>query len=395
MSLLIKTIFAALVVFGAIGILQFNDLAPQKTEAVPSAQNAPSETVPPPPPVQKPDSQKENLPPLTILTYKNEEDLLSYLKKIGVAKLMANLVEVSKGGSAFDCHQEAHNVGRLGYSVEKEKAFQSCDASCHSGCYHGAMESFLNEQGTANLALNIDRICETFETSFGVFECLHGVGHGVLAYMDYDVPEALSQCGTLKDSFSQNSCYGGLFMENILTAQGLGASERNHGTDWANKTDPYFPCDAINQNYDIQYQCYQMQTSWMLSIYGYNFDIVAEKCLNAPETMRSVCFKSLGRDAAGHTLRNPVKIMELCAKVPKQEDYYDQCITGAVNVIIDFWGPALENQANELCYLISEPYKKTCYNVLTGRLGGLFADPAKKQAVCDGFENEYKSLCSQ
>lgn len=333
---------------------------------------------------------------LDIATKDKEEMLYEALKQLGTGKAMAKLVQESGGGSSFDCHQQAHYIGRVGYRVQKEKVFKECDASCHSGCYHGAMESFLNERGTENLAANIDAICKLFDTRFGIFECLHGVGHGVLAYVDYDLPDGIAQCKELSDSFGQVSCIGGAFMENILTGQGLGASSKEtHKTSWVNNTDPHFPCDKIDQGYEVQYQCYQMQTSWMLTLYHYDFDKVAAECLKAPVNMIPVCFKSFGRDVAGHTLRDPSRIVPLCEKVPKTQAYYDQCMSGAVNVIVDFWGPGLGGQATELCKLAPEPGKKVCYTVLAGRLRDLFSVPERRKEVCAGFEDAYQHLCGQ
>jgi len=330
---------------------------------------------------------------------KNNETLYQALEKIGIKKAMEKLIKESGGGSVYDCHQEAHQIGRIGYKVEKEKAFQECDGSCHSGCYHGAMESFLNEKGLENLAVDIDRICKKFETSFGHFECLHGVGHGVLAYLDYDLPQAIHECKKLPDSFSQSSCYGGMFMENILTGQGLGAGDISedgdiHSTDWVNRKDPYFPCNKIDKNNILQYQCYQMQTSWMLTLANYNFDTVMKQCLNAPDNMQHACFISFGRDAAGFTLRNPQKIMSICSKVPEENNYYNNCISGALNVIIDFWGPSLGNQASELCSIIpSKLNKKNCYQIIANRLPGLFKDTNQQKKICLTFEAEYQNLC--
>lgn len=304
---------------------------------------------------------------------RDETRLKETLQSISVKEAMAKLVEESKGGTAYDCHQEAHNIGRIGYKIYKERAFGECNASCHSGCYHGAMEIFLNEQGTEKLAENIDRICKSFSTSFGVFECLHGVGHGVLAYVDYDLPEALKECQKLGGVFSRDSCYGGVFMENILTGQGLGASESGHDTTWVNKTDLHYPCNAIDQDASVQHQCYLMQTSWMLTFSNYDFDKVAAECAKAPASLIPVCFKSFGRDAAGHTLRNPEKIVEICDKVPKEsQGYHEECATGAVNVIVDFWGADLKNQANELCRMLGEPGKRACYQTLAGRMADIF-----------------------
>ena len=343
------------------------------------------------------DEDFENLPSVE----KNSSKILSdnlvlkaYVKQYGVAEAMAGIIQLSNYGSTVDCHQQAHEIGRVGYKLSGSRAFEQCDAACHSGCYHGAMEGFLNEKGTENLSENIDKICAIFDTSFGAFECLHGVGHGVLAYLDYDMPGTITECAKLKDHFSHTSCYGGMFMENILTGLGYGANKEDHVTSWLNNTDPYFPCNAIGQDYDIQFQCYQMQTSWMLKITNYDFSKVADYCLEAPEDYKAVCFKSLGRDASGQTLRNPDAIVKICSAMPSNSDYIDQCYKGAVGVIIDFWGPNLKGQAAELCKKISgTTHKESCYSSISERVSGLSNDKTIQEAICKTFEIEYQKDC--
>lgn len=332
--------------------------------------------------------------PVKVLV-KDQAALKSAITELGVKAVIKKLVDESNGGTIFDCHQEAHTIGRVGYGIHKEKAFGQCDASCHSGCYHGAMETFLNEKGTLNLAENITSVCGLFNTSFGKFECLHGVGHGLLAYLDYDMPGTVKECKTLGDWFSTVSCYGGMFMENVLTGQGLGASEKlDHETEWVNQTDPHFPCNALDKNdYDLEFQCYQMQTSWMLTLYNFDFKKVRDACLKAPANMVPVCFKSFGRDAAGNTLRSPEGIMRNCALIQKEQAYYNECMVGAVNVIIDFWGPELKGQASELCKLPVEPAKSVCYSTLISRIQGLWNEKDKRAAVCNTFEEKYKNSC--
>lgn len=324
---------------------------------------------------------------------KNEDELSYWLRILGGEKVMDALLEDAGGGSLIDCHTQAHQTGRLAYDIYGAKIFSEGDASCHSGFYHGGMEAFLAGEGTTGLAEKIKNLCSVFATSFGNFECLHGVGHGVMAYEDYDMQEALGVCDELGDQFSKTSCYGGVFMENIVTGQGIGASP-SHKTEWVSD-DPHFPCNALAHDYDREFQCYQMQTSWMLTLYNYDFERVANECLNSPEDMKSVCFKSLGRDAAGHTLRDPEKIIDLCDKVPSQADYYEQCVIGAVNVIVDFWGEALEEQPFELCKMVEEEKaKEGCYSMLSFRLIDVFGeDQDKIKRLCSKAESQYETTC--
>ena len=255
-----------------------------------------------------------------------------------------------------DCHQEAHQLGRAAFRVVGADVFAEGDAACNSGLYHGAMEAFLTKEGTDNLAEKIDTLCkENFNTRFGTYECMHGIGHGVMAYEDYDLPRAMGLCDSLDGDFAQNSCYGGVYMENIMVALGQGA-EPGHSTKWVSN-DPLFPCNVIDKKSENaegkRYQCYQMQTGRILAINGNDYEDAARQCLKVENDLEPVCFKSLGRDAAGAARMDPAKTMELCAGAPKGVNYTN-CIIGAVNVVADFWGPNLTDQADVFCNAVPD-----------------------------------------
>lgn len=322
---------------------------------------------------------------------KNENTLGYWLQIVGGKALMEKLVADTGGGSIVDCHQEAHKLGRRGYELFGAEVFKNGHYGCHSGYYHGAMEIFLKDNGTDNLSEDIKNLCSIFTTDFGNFECLHGVGHGVLAYLDYDLPETIKECQKLEGSFAQDSCFGGMFMENIVTAQGRGAKE-GHQTKWVGE-DPHFPCNKIDQNFSVQTQCYLMQTSRMLDIYGYKFPPLIEQCMKAPQNMRSTCFQSIGRDAAGQSLRDAEKTIAICEDVPKE--YLNNCLDGGVNVIIDFWGEGVEDQSANFCSaVVDDSAKSHCFSTLGQRLNNVFGkDIEKIKSVCALAGKDYQQGC--
>lgn len=312
-------------------------------------------------------------------------------KEKGVKEALEELSSASAGGSEFDCHQQSHEVGRTGYDLFGTEVFGMCTEVCHSGCYHGAMQKFIPEIGVENVAQVIPEVCEKNKTSqFTYFECLHGIGHGVTMFQTYDLPQALSTCDRLPDSYSRESCYGGAFMENIVgdPTHGTGAVEK----EWLSSTDPHFPCNAVDEKYG--YQCYLMQTSQMLNIFGGDFGKVAEACLSATERFVPTCFVSYGRDVAGRVLRDPGKIKELCDKVDPQ--WFEACIQGAENVVIDFWGSGLTDQAAELCKLLDDDDKEYCYKLWGSRLNDLFPYDLQKEKACAYAESEYyRGVCEK
>lgn len=319
----------------------------------------------------------------------NPLQLRYWLELVGSEKAMNKLIQISRNGSLVDCHQEAHQVGRLAFEIFGADIFKHSYFECHSGFIHGAMEAFLKQQGTQNLERDIVSLCDQLPSSFTKFECLHGMGHGVMAFVNYDMTEALQMCKQLENGFAKSSCYGGVFMENILVAQGKGATP-GHTTNWVND-DPHFPCIAVDQDPSIQYECYMMQTSRMLEIGQYDFNFVVQECRKAPANFREVCYKSMGRDVAGKTLREPQKIINLCQTA--DSGYFDNCIYGGLNVIIDFWGENLHDQASKLCKLLPENHKTNCYQTLAGRITGIFVNNESRQLVCDTFEENYRTLC--
>ena len=322
----------------------------------------------------------------------DEKQIGYWLRLVGPKKVMDKLIADSNGGTVGDCHQEAHLIGRAAYAILGPRAFTQGNSLCHSGFYHGAMEAFLVEKGTENLATNIDNLCNSFPTNFGNFECLHGVGHGVLAYVDYNLPEALKLCQKLSSSFGKNSCYGGIFMENIVVAAGNGAKP-SHETKWVS-LDPHFPCDAISKDRDVQEQCYYMQTSRMINLFNHDYQRIVFECTRAPTDYIAPCFQSLGRDVAGQGLRSAETINDVCALAPRE--YFDRCIEGGLNVIIDFWGEALGDQAARLCRILAGAESKgRCYKILGTRIKQVFKSPVEINRQCDFSEESYKGVCLQ
>lgn len=340
------------------------------------------------------DQKEKTLVRLNILKVATKaKDLGFWLLVFDPEMVMNDLLKDSGGGSTLDCHQQAHLIGRVSYELYGPSVFKMGNSMCHSGYYHGSMEALLKEEGTSDLASKVDNICKAFSTNFGQFECYHGIGHGILAYEDYDLPLALKTCKDLQDEFSRTSCFGGVFMENVMTSQGKGATLA-HTTPWASN-DPHFPCNYFFGDFKVQNQCYQMQTSRMLIMFENDFNRVLEECLRAPDNMKKACFRSFGRDAAGQVLRDPNRIIELCQKVPQGFGYTEECVIGSLNVIIDFWGENLTNQASEYCSKLQTEFKPICYQTLADRLPGLFSDYSKQEEVCKTIEPQYQYLCQK
>lgn len=269
------------------------------------------------------------------------------------------------------CHEVVHAIGRETFAKEKtiHDSFAACDQTCHSGCYHGAMERFLRGDATnvpeeerahiseGELAQKITTACVPDAPINLRFQCLHGLGHAILFYISYDLPKALGYCDKLSTSWDRASCWGGAFMENIHSA----TPEKRY----LSTADYHFPCSVI----DVKYRsdCYVMQTTRMAEM-GLGRPQIIVECEKAA-AYRLQCLQSLGRDASNDVRAgNGASIVTLCESIP-DADGLRACLRGVAYALADntwdgtyafpFCGGFKNPGDREYCYSLSTGYLKS------------------------------------
>src|SRR6266550_9592733 len=138
------------------------------------------------------------------------------------------------------------------------------------------------------------------------FQCVHGMGHGLMMVYDHDLPRALGGCDLLSEGWDRESCYGGAFMENVVNATAphhaphvlhSHVATHEHGAAPPFKaldpSDLQYPCSIMAQRYLVA--CYNMQTSVMLFFTHGDMAATARSCGDAPQALRPVCFPGMGR----------------------------------------------------------------------------------------------------
>lgn len=243
------------------------------------------------------------------------------------------------------CHQLTHIIGRTSYKKwgSLDKAYANGDSFCWSGFYHGGIEQAISDIGAARVKSDAPSICDTFakkrQYSFDHFNCVHGLGHGLMAVDDYDLMKALASCDVLKLDWERQSCQGGVFMENVMVAS------RGNGTSaWFKDDQPLYPCTAVKTAY--KEQCYLMQTSQVLQRNGYDFNKTFAVCATADVGFTDTCYRSLGRDASGSTVSDKVRTIAICRMAPTHDGIVG-CMLGADRDFVSYFHSDI--QARELC----------------------------------------------
>ena len=316
--------------------------------------------------------------------FRDDALLRRYLQEYGPAVVIGLLSEYESRISA-GCHQRAHEAGRMAYELFGAFAFSLAGHECHAGAYHGATEALFRDRGTINLHSDVSVLCGNSPNSFFRHQCVHGVGHGLMAWTSYELLDTLELCGKLEDSTDQRSCYSGAFMENIVG--GL-AGTMGHYTEFVS-ADPHFPCNILEEKYVPS--CYFYQSSRMVQLFGGDFAKVAAACAAAPRTSHYVCFQSMGRDVGGATRGNPARAIELCSVTKESPDRLD-CLSGAVQD--SFWDAGGADDALEFCALLEQDEAKTrCYATVIPRAHQIYQSPAEVRTFCATIPDGYRSGC--
>ncbi|OGG52548.1 hypothetical protein A2851_01540 [Candidatus Kaiserbacteria bacterium RIFCSPHIGHO2_01_FULL_53_29] len=232
------------------------------------------------------------------------------------------------------CHPLTHVIGRVGADGFENvgDAYTYGDGFCWSGYYHGVLESFVGKIGLGNLTSRLNDVCTSVKDQksygFDYYNCVHGLGHGIMAITNDELFTSLGYCDTLNGGWEQESCGSGAYMENVII-DGL-----NHFTKYLKPEDPLYPCNASPEKY--KHTCYLMQTSYMLKVNGGDFEKTFEWCRGAEETHRTTCFQGLGRDASGRSSSDAARTKATCLLGQTLEEQTN-CVIGAVKDFISYF----------------------------------------------------------
>ncbi len=319
----------------------------------------------------------------------------SLYNKSGPELVMTTLNQLSTSDETIkrDCHPYAHAIGTYAFTQigDALKAFSYGSPICASGYYHGVMEGYLTKVRNEKLDLKkeIVNLCDAKDkdTRFMQFQCLHGLGHGLTMYFNEDIMKALPYCDTLKTLWDMESCYGGVFMENIVVKDVPG-----HKSLYLKAEEPEYPCNTVAENY--KFSCYYLISSWYLQLTSYDFDKTFDMCDQVRADFVWVCYQSMGRDISGTTLRNAVESEKDCSL--GQDKYYQDCIIGVVkdftNTTVGVTEPA------NFCQIVRNEVKGTCYGAAGQILRDVYPDQTKFDSICSELTTKapaYKRNCLQ
>ncbi|HEU0246207.1 MAG TPA: hypothetical protein VFR38_03905 [Gaiellaceae bacterium] len=283
------------------------------------------------------------------------------------------------------CHRATHFIGaasfvRYGGSVSRALAEGS--PKCWSGYYHGVLErTFVRVKSykpsaLAAAARSLCREAARTMTPWTAYQCIHGLGHGLMISTGLNLPLSLAVCRRLDRRWDRDACKGGVFMENLSASYGVHSR-------WLRDDDPLYPCDAVARG--DKRRCYLMVTSRILPLVGDDWQRTADTCARVESDFIAACFRSYGRDASSRNGRNASESANTCA-IARPYGGEGWCIVGASHDIAGNYASGL--RALPLCERVAANLRRDCFFGLGAVMGRLRRATAARIADCRALVTE-------
>ena len=290
---------------------------------------------------------------------------------IDLFTLLKNRGDIDPG---VDSHHIVHHIGHETAMAfgPTALALALCPTSYNYGCVHGFFQHALGMGETTEEAAA--KMCDSLQRDPSLpwktgQSCYHGLGHGIMMYADYILPKALKMCDELTSFPAQESCWQGVFMENV-NAVLEGREQKGLFT----LKDPLAPCDQLDEKY--RYQCFSNHSGWLMKLYRGDVSKASQACLKAPTTSVNPCLQSIGllaTNAAWQPLllrkRKRKTFLEdawtICQRFP--ETSVGHCVVAALDDLMNSDTVDIQ-QARAFCDIVGEDYRPVCLDRIDGDL---------------------------
>ncbi|MEO5510988.1 MAG: hypothetical protein ABIV28_07515 [Longimicrobiales bacterium] len=353
-----------------------------------------------------------------------DKGLLATMRQKGIPTALSMLDTLSAIDADVkrDGHMYAHSMGLAAYTgpAQLTATFRQCLPIFQSGCYHGVIQAYFSEiAGTAGIdgvtADAVNKVCGDYRASpegnWLLFQCVHGMGHGLSQVSGHDLKRTLTGCDKLESPWEREGCYGGAFMENATEAfaphhtVGRPTAEKmdhsamgsmagmDHGASPAtvkliDPTDPLYPCSMLDDRYLTS--CYMMQTSVMLALTHGDFADAARNCDKISTKYRTVCYQSMGRDVSAYTQQDFTRAAARCSIGDPL--YQPWCHNGFVKNVIDV--TADYRSGVPYCRTLARADDKSmCYRAIGEELVVLMPADAARAIACGDVETSFRETC--
>jgi len=249
-------------------------------------------------------------------------------------------------------HDMAHLVGQLIYKSYGFDGLTICEPIFAFGCYHGLIEVAFDKdkpEAYSDKLFAAQEGCKSLgdtETP-SYWSCIHGMGHGVATFREYNMEKSLNDCDLLNERV-RTYCHDGVFMEFSISAP----------ASFYKKERPIYPCDTVAEDYKTS--CARSQVQVMRLRFKMNTNAIARTCIDTKNTKIIYhCTDALGYFIAQTSAGNPSKIIANCRDITNEKSAA-QCTAAAAGELIFQNYVGWQDSVKEICGSLSEAYQVDC-----------------------------------
>ena len=353
------------------------------------------------------------------------DDLKKYFQNLAKDKGAEYAFEVLKIADIppnTDMHLMGHAVGDILYQQKGLEGIKYCTDDFRNACSHSIVVGLFSDEGDKALP-KIAKACQEAPGGPGAYTmCFHGLGHGILAAVGYDLEKAVYYCsmfGTKEHGYQEKSqCISGTIMEIV------GGGGHDHEI-WAKQRvrylslkDPLSPCDTDLIPSDSKYLCYNYITPYLFEAVGANvgnptandFEKAFKYCDKLPQNdmgNRDSCYGGFGKEFIGLIQGRDIRkgsvdhisddgfwqVYGWC-KLAGVKEGTAACVQHAINSL--YWGG--ENNydpAIKFCSIMTDdPYNQgSCLQHLIGAVRYYKKDQQYITEFCSKVPPEQKDYC--
>jgi len=310
--------------------------------------------------------------------------LSSFFTKLAQSKGAAYAYEVLGRASLppnTDMHLLGHVVGDELYKQKGIDGMSVCTQDFRNACSHSIVVGYFLAHGERGLA-DIADACRKAPGGSGAYMmCFHGLGHGILAAVDYDLPRAVGLCQKTGNKES-SQCVGGAVMEIISGGFHNKTQWEKQSKNYLSIINPLLPCTADYMPKSSRGQCLEYLTPRLVAAAGGSFeqgiprDEVLKKAFsycNEP-----ACFAGFGKEfivlvhnrdtrtLASMPDSEMRRVFALCALAGSSGEV--SCLTHALDSL--YWGGENDPKgAKRFCAIMeSQELKGSCEAHLAGAM---------------------------
>jgi len=320
----------------------------------------------------------------------------------------------------IDLHLLGHIVGDELYKQEGLDGMQYCTPDFRNACSHTIVIGALLETGDGVFD-EINEVCKKAPGGRGAYTmCFHGFGHGVLAFNDYEVPDAVEMCKRVGTEPYRNreyvECVGGMVMEMVSGIHDRDVWEEKAKIYLADDN-PLYLCSSDFIPEDSKAICYTYISPELFEAAGANqrsptaddFSKAFEYCDTLDEgdmVGRNACYGGLGKEFV--VLVQDRDIRDLSTMSDEQLETvtrwcdlaeYDlgikACMSNALNSL--YWGG--ENPIElplRFCSLVSDnSMQNHCMNDLMNAASFYAPQGEYRETFCANLPEKYTQTCKK